>query len=605
MKRSTPSNKLVRASSTLPKGIQFYDNTIPLEAGEYKITVTPTLSIPGSENDTTTMPQSFTIQGPRFSLPAQDIHIQSPAPQSSGEFDTQLPHIVFNQRALPWERKLSTAAERTTPWLALLVFEDNELLSPDSDAGSLITRTFTTTVSDFVTPSGTVVPKFDMPVSEEEKAMTCQTIRFSAALFKQIAPKLDASKTDEVALLAHCRSTINETDSDDYAVVLANRFPKSMKGCYVEVLLQMPTTNIQPNGYILSKSSAGSWQLVYINQEGDIGVPIAPAAIESIVPGYISAVDALINTIGANNPAELSRYQMAPIKSIIRAYHNTSLPPENRIRPIKNIAHLVSLEGCKEYLSHAYAPQSSDIIELVSLSSWSFTCLPEMDQDFGALLANLMSDTKTGDNIPLLRFSPSSPDIAAATSEEEKATPEVLNYLENGYTPHLYHTLSGETTMGWYRGPLTPVMTTPIPVFYAVPQDSTTSTRLSDSTSGEDLLIYNSTTGVLDVTYACAWQIGKQLEAAARRRAELLVHRVQHGGVQAVLVFQYIEWQHGNVVEPDQLLFGQLEQVAVDFACDHMSCLAGHQLRQGAGAGAYLKHNVVGCKFGRLQQHAL
>ncbi|MCR9192910.1 MAG: hypothetical protein NXI01_09705 [Gammaproteobacteria bacterium] len=522
MKSNRPSpHKFVRASSTLPNSIQFYDNTIPLEAGDYEITVTPTLSIPGATGDAVPIAQPFTIQGPRFTVPNEDIHVQSPAPQSSGEFDTQLPHIIFNQRALPWERRLSKTAEKKTPWLALLVFEDNELVLPDSDSGSTTTRTFTTTVSDFITPSSTVIPKFDIPISDEERAMTCQTIRFSATLFQQIAPTLDADKKiDELALLAHCRSTLNETASDDYAVVLANRFPKAIKGCYVEILLQMPTTNIPPDGYILSKNAAGTWQLVYINQGDDISAPIVPDTIETVVPGYTSALNTLISTIGDNNPAELSRYQTASIKNMIRTYHNNTLPPENRIRPINNIAHLVSLEGCEAYLSEAYTPQSSDIIELISLSSWSFTCLPEMDQDFGALLTNLMSDTKTGDNVPLLRFSPSSADVATARSKEQTTTPEVLNYLENGYTPHLYHTFSGETTMGWYRGPLTPVKTTPIPAFYAAPQNSMSSTLLSDSTNGEDLLIYNKTTGVFDVSYACAWQIGKQLALADETFAE-------------------------------------------------------------------------------------
>jgi len=497
--------------------IQFFDHALPgLEAGTYEINVTPTLNVAGSQSDTTTISQQFTVQGPRFTLPDNDVYIQSPAPQSSGEFDTQLPYILLKSSALPWERGLSPDAQATTPWTALLVFEDGELQMPSADAGSILTGAFTTMVGEFLASASatTVVPLLPAgSVSESEKAITCQIIKFPSTLFKQIAPTLDPStQTDELSLLAHCRE-MNTTNQGDcsYAVVLANRFPKAMKGCYIDILLQMPITT-QPNGFVLSKNAQGTWQLVYINLNNNIGEPIAADTIEQVAPGYTDALKALTDLIGSNDPAELSSVQTSSIKNSLRSYYNQALDPKDIIKPVKNMVHLVSLEGCESYLSSDYSPEEGQTLQLVSLSSWSFICMPYMDQDFGQLLTELMTNTKTDDNIPLLRIMPPSDTPANAL------TPETLDYLTNGYTPHLYKTLSGETTLGWYRGPLTPALVPQISAFYAPPQNTSNTssdTLLSDSITGDELFIYNADTGIYDVSYAAAWQTGRQMALAA------------------------------------------------------------------------------------------
>lgn len=419
------------SSASLPLDkIQFYNSQIPaLQAGTYQISITPTSSIPGADNDMTTVSQDFIVQGPRFTLPAGDVYAQSPPPQSSGEFDTQLPYVLLSQPTLPWERAIGTHATPSTPWLALLVFADGELQIPSASEGSALTAAFTTTVADFLSSKSStdLVPNLSSgSISAQENAMTCQIIKFSAALFKQIAPILDQNtQIDEVSLLAHCRETQTNLSNTSYSVVMANRFPKAMK---------------------------------------------------------------------------------------------------DSTQPVKNIVHLVSLEGCETYLTENAVFQEDQIMQLVSLYSWSFNCTPQMEEDFSQLFTKLMTNAQTGDNIPLLRLAPTSAEIADATNQEASVTPGVLNCLTNGYVPHPYKTITGENTLAWYRGPLTPVATQPIPALYAPTAGATSNSMLlSASATGEDLLIYNSDTGIYDVSYASAWQIGRQLTLANTEFATNLV----------------------------------------------------------------------------------
>lgn len=109
--------------------------------------------------------QAFEVYGDRFNLPANAIHQIYP-PQGHGDTSDVLPHIVFNDAHLPWERAVSVhdlnfdgmtpskptqilkdvsptltptpapaphlKSRNSVPWLALLTFTEDELrLSAD------------------------------------------------------------------------------------------------------------------------------------------------------------------------------------------------------------------------------------------------------------------------------------------------------------------------------------------------------------------------------------------------------------------------------------------------------------------------------------------
>ena len=55
-----------------------------------------------------------------------------PSPGSLGEHSNVLPHIILKRSTLPWERQADPGVNRgkDTPWLALLLFEEQEIGSP-------------------------------------------------------------------------------------------------------------------------------------------------------------------------------------------------------------------------------------------------------------------------------------------------------------------------------------------------------------------------------------------------------------------------------------------------------------------------------------------
>lgn len=74
--------------------------------------------------------------------------------------------------------------------------------------------------------------------------------------------------------------------------------------------------------------------------------------------------------------------------------------------------------------------------------------------------------------------------------------------LENGYTFVHHRTFSGERTTAIYRGPVIP---TP-----------SIGHRTWPSQTGMDLQIFDSQTGMIDISYSVAWELGRTLASTDR-----------------------------------------------------------------------------------------
>ncbi|MEW1660999.1 hypothetical protein [Streptomyces sp. NPDC093707] len=150
-------------------------------------------------------------------------------------------------------------------------------------------------------------------------------------------------------------------------------------------------------------------------------------------------------------------------------------------------AHLVSLEGFADHLdgSTPGAP-----VRLVSLRSWSFRSLPDSGAHFGTLVENLAAPGRADASALGLRLPP------------DGATGEAHDRLTQGYTPVTYRLSSGEQTYAWYRGPLTPLPTQPLP------------DAVEHGASADARLIYLEEHGLFDVSYAAAWNLGRTLALA-------------------------------------------------------------------------------------------
>ena len=158
----------------------------------------------------------------------------------------------------------------------------------------------------------------------------------------------------------------------------------------------------------------------------------------------------------------------------------------NRLPRPKGVStvHLVSLEGRYGAGGFNFQDAAEDgLVRLVSLQSWSFACLDHR-QSFTGLLRRL-------DRTPsVLRL----PDCDAAAANE---------YLALGAVP-LWHGLrQGGKTVSWYHGPLAPAGN-------RLAEGDASAPEFPVRTADE-LIRYSPATGMFDVSYAAAWELGRLL----------------------------------------------------------------------------------------------
>ena len=158
--------------------------------------------------------------------------------------------------------------------------------------------------------------------------------------------------------------------------------------------------------------------------------------------------------------------------------------PKSGSDGIVNTVHLVSLEGLQNYLPGSGKPSSSKYtkIRLVSLKSWSFTSLKKTNS-----FKDILSKLSRGKGLNLSMSK-------EAVTDEEKV---VDNAVTMGYAALQHRTRLGEKTYSWYRSPLTPMI---------LQNESSHFYPCADAA-----VRYDPGTGLFDVSYATAWQLGRLL----------------------------------------------------------------------------------------------
>lgn len=217
------------ARDTIPVGdIELHDHYLPaLPAGDYRIEATHTLRTSADENaQVVGVPfravQRFTVRAPQVAIDTTAVVARQPPEASGGRFAEVLPHLVLGDPLLPWERPLR-GASRTTPWLALLVLTDDQLIGGTTAP----TRTVSTTVGGFLAPDPAVLkpdPPLEADIGQDDP---CDFIEVPTAVFPEVAPRLD-----EMRYLAHSRGAntgdrpiLGIEEDGLFSVVVANRFP--------------------------------------------------------------------------------------------------------------------------------------------------------------------------------------------------------------------------------------------------------------------------------------------------------------------------------------------------------------------------------------------
>ncbi len=153
--------------------------------------------------------------------------------------------------------------------------------------------------------------------------------------------------------------------------------------------------------------------------------------------------------------------------------------------PGTNTVFLVSLEGWKDLIDPAEKnPRHGDWVRLVTMAHWSFNN-DEGIHTFGELVEALSADA--------LRVPPPS---------EHGAGAKVEGVLHRGFVPVEYRPLASTRTFAWYRGPFTVVRPAALPGKEPISR-------------ADEALIFDPDTGVFDLSYASAWQLGRLLALAS------------------------------------------------------------------------------------------
>ncbi|MGE5515807.1 MAG: hypothetical protein ACM31D_08280 [Bacteroidota bacterium] len=390
-----------------PGQIRFYQAAMPpLSAGQYQLVATQTVSGLNDGNPapqySTTLP--FTVDAPRFRLPADAVQMSYPPANATGAFDNALPNIVLRNRTLPWCRTIDGLApvpdQASTPWMALLTVTASEL--GIADTVETPAPTVTATVANLVDPpQGTMGPTL-ANVSADTKTEPVLLLTMDIGLFQKVVPSLT-----DLPYLSHVR----EINTD-----------------HKEIL------GLDENGFF------------------------------SVVVG-----NRLMQASAVN-------------------YH-----------------FLVSLEGYSDFIRTGANPNNCPQICLAVLAWWRVTA----NQSLGNFI-DIMQSLPNNGGVGLLQaaYEPFTGADVCPPSGPTNPVQVAAQALALGYTP-LENTMRiGEHATAWYRGPASPV---------PLNQDGLGPYLRSDAA-----MRYDPSTGIYDMSYAAAWEIGRLLALSSNAMAQSL-----------------------------------------------------------------------------------
>jgi len=213
-----------------PGEMILYDDILPpLLDNSYRMSVSTTVTVSGTNQPLDPRDSFFNVEGPRFSLSPTEVAGVFPPRNGHGSFSETIPHIAILRRSLPWERDLDPkniigtpspipgvpAPQGQVPWMALLLFEEGEYtLLPNQ-------------------PLEQVVPSDVFQRLGSPAGIKCDAIETGYSFLQSILPS-----KEELQLLAHVRH-VNKDDRElsvegsngYFAVVMGNRLPNENAKC--------------------------------------------------------------------------------------------------------------------------------------------------------------------------------------------------------------------------------------------------------------------------------------------------------------------------------------------------------------------------------------
>ncbi|MDX1520949.1 MAG: hypothetical protein R3264_04940 [Anaerolineae bacterium] len=442
----------------------------PLKVGNYRLTATQTVSseagldkqktITGKEHTAFEATQTFTIAGERFSLKPAEILSIFPPDASGGDHAFVMPHLVLNRSTLPWEREGQPGNE-VVPWLGLLLFDAAEAPTPQTITYQELFNSGapakpSTNGSAAAKPVGYVdLPHEpgDMLGGQAEEQVN--VIDIAADLAQKIIPT-----AAELCLLTHLRQWQESKEGHEpigaeRAVCICNRLPTRGRTSVVHLVS-------------FENRYDDQGQFVF-GQAADQALPVRLVSLKS---WRFSCPDEESYKLTPSGLTKLS-FPVPTEQQIARA----GLLNEEIVNKEP------FLSKAKAVLGQLSEAQEQELLQVARYKKLTFkSLLMELDQDQFRLPQSA------------LRKSPqSNPDLQ---NEAER-------FRQRGYVPLPHHMRTGHKTVSWYHGPLQSGFGPPS---QDLPVDS-----------ADKLLRINQKYGMVDVSYAAAWELGRLLTLQNKR----------------------------------------------------------------------------------------
>lgn len=500
MNQSPPTGN-DKISDPPPAHMHLYDNFIPgLHDGKFRLIAQHSVNVKGKDYHYY-QDQSFIVKGPRFSLTADEFHAQFPGEGTTGDFSRYLPHIVLRKRALPWERwfdkegvkdthattsNVATGLER--PWLALLVIPETDLKpyteAIDFEKGgpphNLMVQTTPAEIIGKETISrayegGTI--KVQMPdlINEGEAEANSDTptpiltVDLPIGAFLKTRPTLT-----DLPYLAHVRvaENLNKPKTDmhvqgDYSALLANRFPQEGQNHVFLVSLEGWERAFDDNGDFVKKTANTDW-------------------MRFVLMKYWSF----------NNNAN-AIHTFGEVTDNINNYKG------NQSDYLKK---KLNVKGDDPKLAKQFQFNYQDHLA-TGFSAYNFSIPVQKVLD--------KSKSKAGQPI----------------YKDPKLAPNTKKYLQDGYVPIEYrphHKLTKiSRMMAWYRGPFSPVKMAALQ--NPDPKAPANKPNMPPFARADEAMIIDKETGVPDISYSAAWQLGRSLGLGSGAMAQSIRNALHDG----------------------------------------------------------------------------
>ncbi|KAI1114240.1 hypothetical protein F5Y14DRAFT_451211 [Nemania sp. NC0429] len=400
--------------------VRLISHRVPaLLSGNYTANFKQNIKAPDGTSETLTTEQQFAVRVPQLRLdPNVDIHSVFPAPGHSGYGNT-LPHVVFKNPELPWERSVSSHKPDSfnkIPWLAILTFTADELLVPIEG-----------------------LRRWQM---HPQQSPTYTSSVTAGHLREPAAPGL-------LSPVQWIQRDFKDSEMVECIMIKPELF-KALFGSYA-------------NGAATSAFSG----------KPDLDAFSYLAHVRSVHP------HAMASTSPGDTELELS---------LVMGHR---VAPVGLEHPINMISHVVSLEGLDKL---DFSNSQPEYIGLVSLHSWSWMALPPDHGDLVDILKGL------GKSSQPLRMKDEFLDSLINPEHPEENAKWLHTRLGDGYLLKRSTSAVGEVSTVSFRGPFTPTL----------PVQSSKSIK-AWATSGEDLRLIDERTGIVDLSYQAAWELGRLL----------------------------------------------------------------------------------------------